>query len=157
MWPFGNREKRRWKFWIFSTTLVAIKHGPWGQLKIVRNWFRAPKKWGFQHFRRCVGPAERENQARFSQIPTVFFARHIQRRLPLLQDRTFLVFFFGYNAVSSKSVSGAICPRESPPFRIKRRYRLCPNVVLRFFHKYLHVPVLKKRQTSLDASFSQRG
>ena len=89
--------------------------------------------------------------------PHCFFRETHPTTLAASSGQDFSWVFFGYNAVSSKSVSGAICPRESPPFRIKRRYRLCPNVVLRFFHKYLHVPVLKKRQTSLDASFSQRG
>ena len=87
------------------------------------------RKWRFQHLRRRVWPGDRENRARCSQIPTSLFSRRIQRRWPFLHDS---IFFFRYTAISSKSVSGVIYPKNRSFFRMKLRHIFETGVAICF-------------------------
>ena len=102
----------------------------------------------FQHLRRRIWSGERENRAHSSPSPISLFERRIQRRLPFLQRRSlklkkkYCTTIFGYISQFHS--------KKWPIFRI--------NSVRNWFRgnygvsAKIKTPLLKKRQTSLDAS-----
>ena len=69
-------------------------------------------------------------------------------KLPFLQERSFI--FCRDTVISSKSVSDAIYPKNRPCFRMKVRYIYETGFAI--LKKNIQSPLLKKWQTSLDAS-----